>query len=96
MNFFKKIFNVKSKNDNSNDIIRITKDNISKWDNFEKLYINGEIKFDSKGRLRYLHGAPVGDLMLSRVNEDGTHIYREIATEWFDPESPKAKDFIWE
>lgn len=75
--------------------IRITKDNIEAWPKFKELYDVGKIKFDSKGRLRYLHGAPVGDLILSRVNKDGAHIYKESASEWFDPEGQKAKDFIW-
>lgn len=45
------------------DRIRITKDNIKNWPKFEALLNDGKIKFDSIGRLRYLHGAPVGDLI---------------------------------
>jgi hypothetical protein len=74
--------------------IRITKDNIEHWPKFKAMLDEGHIKFDSKGRLRYLHGAPVGDLMSTRISIHGT-IYQENAEEWFDPESQKAKDFIW-
>ncbi|UPT68966.1 MAG: hypothetical protein M0D57_10245 [Sphingobacteriales bacterium JAD_PAG50586_3] len=75
--------------------IRITKDNIDNWPKFKALYDTGKIKFDSKGRLRYLHGAPVGDLILIRVNKDGTPTYKEGGSECFDPGSQNAKDFIW-
>ena len=75
--------------------IRITIDNIDQWPSFKALLDDGKIKFDSKGRLRYLHGAPVGDLVQIRINKDGTRIYKESAAEWFDPESPKAKEFVW-
>ena len=75
--------------------IRITKDNINKWTKFETLLNDGKIKFDTTGRLRYLHGAPVGDLIQTRTDKNGHPIYQEIAEEWFDPESQKAKEFIW-
>ena len=75
--------------------IRITKKNVDNWPKFSKLLRDGKIKFDSRGRLRYLHGAPVGDLILVRVNKDGTAKYKESAMEWFDPESQMARDFIW-
>jgi len=75
--------------------IRITKDNIKNWPKFEELLIEGKIKFDSKGRLRYLHGAPVGDLIETRFDKNGVSIYKESAKEWFDPDSPKANSFIW-
>lgn len=75
--------------------VRLTKKNIENWPNFFKLFNEGKIQFDEKGRLRYLHGAPVGDLVLVRVNKDGTPKYKESAEEWFDPESEKAKTFKW-
>ncbi len=74
-------------------VIRLTTENLDNWPNFKKLFDNREVKFDSRGRLRYKHGAPVGDLMLTRVRKDGTAVYKESATEWFDPESQRAKDF---
>jgi len=76
--------------------IRITKDNIKNWPKFEALLNDGKIKFDSTGRLRYLHGAPIGDLIQTRTDKKGQPIFRENAEEWFDPESQKAKEFIWE
>ncbi|HLO91112.1 MAG TPA: hypothetical protein VK172_08110 [Lentimicrobium sp.] len=75
--------------------IRITKENIKDWPKFDDLLNDGKLKFDSKGRLRYLHGAPVGDLIQTRIDKNGNPIYKEIAEEWFDPDSPKANDFIW-
>jgi hypothetical protein len=75
--------------------IRITKDNIKNWPKFEVLLNDGKIKFDSIGRLRYLHGSAVGDLIQTRTDKKGNPIYQEITDEWFDPESPKAKEFIW-
>jgi len=94
--FFKKI--VQQNSSNSNEILQrisITHDNLRSCPKFDKLFKDGKAKFDTKGRLRYLHGAPVGDLILARVNKDGTPVYKESAEEWFDSESPKAKDFIW-
>jgi hypothetical protein len=75
--------------------IRITKENIKAFPKFESLLNAGEIKFDSTGRLRYLHGAPVGDLIQTRTDKNGQPIFQEIAEEWFDPESQKAKEFVW-
>ena len=75
--------------------LRLTSKNIKNWPSFEELITKGKIKFDKRGRLRYLHGAPVGDLILTRINKDGTPNYKESAEEWFDPESQKAKDFQW-
>lgn len=77
------------------DRIRITKDNIKNWPKFDALLNDGKVKFDSTGRLRYLHGAPVGDLIQTRTDKKKQPIFQEIAEEWFDPESPKAKDFMW-
>jgi hypothetical protein len=76
--------------------IRITKEYLHNWPKVAALVKNGGAKFDSVGRLRYLHGAPVGDMIFIRKNKDGTLIYQESAEEWFDPETQKAKDFIWE
>ena len=65
------------------------------WPSYQKLLEDGKIKFDSEGRLRYLHGAPVGDMLLAKVNEDGKSVYKESAEEWFDPDSPMAEKFRW-
>ena len=75
--------------------IRITRENLDNWPSFERLHNDGKVKFDNDGRLRYLHGAPVGDMLLARVNKDGRPIYRESAEEWFDPDSGKARSFEW-
>ena len=75
--------------------IRITKDNIKNFPKFEALYKDGKLKFDSNGRLRYLHGAPVGDLIQTRTDKNEQPIFQEIVEEWFDPESKKAKEFVW-
>lgn len=75
--------------------VRLTRQNIAHWPKFSKLLNEGKVKFDHYGRLRYAHGAPVGDLILVRVNKDGTLKYKESAEEWFDPQSPKAKGFNW-
>ncbi len=75
--------------------VKLSKENIIYFPKIESLLNNNKIKYDSVGRLRYLHGAPVGDMILIRINKDGTPIYKESAHEWFDPESPKAKEFVW-
>jgi len=75
--------------------IRITKDNISLFPKYEKLLHDNKIKFDSLGRLRYLHGAPIGDLIQIKIDQNRKPIFQEISDEWFDPESEKAKNFIW-
>lgn len=75
--------------------IRITLDNIADWKTYEKLLKDGKIKADKKGRLRYMHGAPVGDLVLKRLDKNNMPLYQESAEEWFDPESQKAMEFIW-
>ena len=75
--------------------IRLTKDNISLFPKYDKLLQNGKIKFDSLGRLRYLHGAPIGDLIQIKIDQNGIPIFQEISDEWFDPESEKAKNFVW-
>jgi len=75
--------------------IRLTKNNISKWPSFQKLLDDGKKVFDAHGILRYTHGAPVGELILTRIKKDGTPIYKESAEEWFDPDSKAAKEFKW-
>jgi len=93
MDFIKNLF--KSKETGPPQRIRLTAENIEQWPSFDKLLKEDKIRFDGTGRLRYKHGAPVGDLVLTRTKKDGTPIYKESATEWFDPESQKAKEFIW-
>lgn len=75
--------------------VRLTIDNLEIWPSFKRLHGEGKVLFDKKGRLRYLHGAPVGDLILIRINKDGKPIYKESAEEWFDPDSEIAKNFKW-
>ena len=77
------------------DRVRITRENLATWPSFRTLHEEGKVRFDSKGRLRYLHGAPVGDMLLTDVNEDGEATYNESAEEWFDPDSPMAESFEW-
>lgn len=76
--------------------IRIDKENLANWPSFQRLLKDGKVKFDSNGRLRYLHGAPVGDMLLARVDEDGSPVYRESAEEWFDADSDNARSFRWQ
>ena len=96
MDFLKKIFINESTNDSGPPKrIRLTADNVGLWPTFSKLLKENKIKFDNAGRLRYLHGAPVGDLVLTSTKKDGRPIYKESATEWFDPESQKAREFVW-
>jgi hypothetical protein len=95
MDFLKKILKQPVNKNNPAQRIRITPDNLLLWGNFEKLFKEGKIKVDSNGRLRYPHGAPVGEMILIRINKDGTSVYKESAEEWFDPGSQMAKDFVW-
>lgn len=96
MAFLKNIFGQKSNEDKDPlPRIRLNQENIIYFPKIETLLKNEKIKYDSLGRLRYLHGAPVGDMILIKVNKDGTPIYKESAEEWFDNESQKAKDFVW-
>ena len=76
--------------------IRITRENLGSWPSFEKLLAEEKVRFDSEGRLRYSHGAPVGDMILVRVSSEGETVYRESAENWFDPDSPMADSFEWE
>lgn len=95
MNFWKKIFGKENVTEQHSERIRITSENISKWPKIDKAFQSGHTKFDSQKRLRYLHGAPVGDLILVNITKTGEPIYKESAEEWFDPKSQKALDFIW-
>lgn len=95
--FLRKVFIRQKKDQNTYPPqIRLTPDNVKDWPKYFNLLKSGKIKFDSKGRLRYLHGAPVGDLQLVSNNEVGEPTYRESAEQWFDPESPTALVFCWE
>ncbi|MFN6943315.1 MAG: hypothetical protein ACK4ND_00095 [Cytophagaceae bacterium] len=58
--------------------IKITKDNIINWPKFEGLLNEGKVKFDSNGRLRYLHGAPVGDLFQTKTDKKGNLFIRKL------------------
>lgn len=95
MNFWKDLFNKKSIKTKFEERVRITPENISKWSKIYAVFQSGQSKFDSQNRLRYLHGAPVGDLILIKVEKNGKPIYKESTEEWFDPESQKAINFIW-
>jgi hypothetical protein len=75
--------------------VRLVQANLDNWPSFKKLHDDKKVVFDTEGRLRYPHGAPVGDLVLIRTNKDGTPKYKESAEEWFDPDSPKATKFKW-
>lgn len=95
MSFLKNIFGQSHKDKGPLPRIRLSPENISYFPKIEGLLKDKKIKYDSSGRLRYIHGAPVGDMILIRVNKDGKPIYKESAEEWFDSESQKAKDFVW-
>jgi len=95
MNFWKDLFNKKSIKNKLEERVRITPENISNWSKIDAAFKSGQTKFDSQKRLRYLHGAPVGDLILIKVAKNGEPIYKESVEEWFDPESQKAINFIW-
>jgi hypothetical protein len=75
--------------------IAITQGNLHDWPIFQKLYTEGKVVFDKAGRLRYSHGAPVGDMIFVNIGKDGQAIYKESGEEWFDPDSPVAKKFEW-
>jgi hypothetical protein len=59
--------------------IRLTVENINQWPKFEKLLNDNKIEFDNAGRLRYLHGAPVGDLILTKLNKNNKPILSGIS-----------------
>jgi hypothetical protein len=73
----------------------LTVSNVGEWPTFKKLLDKGKIVPDKKGRLRYLHGAPVGKMILVRIDREGTRRFVESAEEWFDPDSSKAREFVW-
>jgi hypothetical protein len=75
--------------------IILTVSNVDTFPSFKRLLDEGKVIADKTGRLRYPHGAPVGKLVLVRVNKDGTPKYRESADEWFDPGSKRAQEFEW-
>ncbi len=75
--------------------IVLTLANVAEWPHFKTLLDEGKIVADTKGRLRYPHGAPVGRMVLASTANDGTPHYKEAADEWFDPGSKKAKEFAW-
>jgi len=75
--------------------IILTESNIANWPKFKQLFDDGKIVPDKTGRLRYKHGAPVGRLILVRTLKDGTPRYQETADEWFDPDSQRAREFVW-
>lgn len=75
--------------------IILTESNVANWPKFKQLFDDGKIVPDKTGRLRYKHGAPVGKLILVRTLKDGTPHYQETADEWFDPDSQRARQFVW-
>jgi hypothetical protein len=75
--------------------VELNRENIHLWPAYQKLLDDGKVVFDRKGKLRYRHGAPVGAMVLVKTRKDGTPIYKESAMEWFDPESQRARDFVW-
>ena len=75
--------------------IELTLEILDKWPSYKKLLEEGKIVLDCKGKLRYPHGAPLGKLTLTKIRKDGTPVYQEFASEWFDPDSPKAQKFVW-
>ncbi|MBX3397235.1 MAG: hypothetical protein KF873_00725 [Gemmataceae bacterium] len=77
------------------DEIIITRSNLADWPSYLTLFEAGKIIADKTGRMRYPHGAPVGKMILMRIDKDGTPRYCESASEWFDPDSLRAKQFVW-
>ena len=73
----------------------LTLSNVGDWPAFKKLLNEEKLVPDKTGRLRYPHGAPVGKMILVRIHKDGTPRYKESAEEWFDPNSPRAREFVW-
>jgi hypothetical protein len=73
----------------------LSRENIHLWPAYQRLLDEGKVVFDRKGRLRYKHGAPVGRMILVKIQKDGTPVYKESAEEWFDPDSQAARDFVW-
>ena len=73
----------------------LTVSNVGEWPAFQRLLAEGKVVADRTGRLRYPHGAPVGRMVPVRAGADGAPRYREAADEWFDPDSPRARAFVW-
>jgi hypothetical protein len=73
----------------------LTVSNVAEWPAFQKLLDDGKVVADKRGRLRYPHGAPVGKMILVRIDKDGTPRYKESADEWFDRDSQRAREFVW-
>jgi hypothetical protein len=80
---------------NSPAEVTLTISNVAQWPKFKALLDAGKIVADKTGRLRYPHGAPVGRLILTGIAKDGTPRYQESAVEWFDPDSERAREFVW-
>ena len=59
--------------------IELSPENLHLWPSYQKLYDDGKIMADQKGTLRYPHGAPVGKLILIRINKAGEPVYKESA-----------------
>lgn len=77
------------------DEVVLTTANVDDWPAFKAMFDDGRIVADKCGRLRYPHGAPVGRMILKQISDDGSPQYWESADEWFDPESPRANEFVW-
>jgi len=75
--------------------IILTVANVGSFPKFKQLFDDGKVIADGTDRLRYRRGAPVGRLILVRLLKDGTPRYTESADEWFDPDSQRAKEFVW-
>lgn len=75
--------------------IILTIENVDEWRAFREMLDDGRVVADGTGRLRYPHGAPIGKMILVRINKDGSPRYQESAEDWFDPESSRAKAFVW-
>jgi hypothetical protein len=73
----------------------VTTSNVADWPKVKALYDQGKVVADNTGRLRYTHGAPVGAMVLVGTDRGQTPRYKESAEEWFDPDSPKARGFVW-
>jgi hypothetical protein len=94
MGIFNRMFRQEQQDGPPAEIV-VTPHNVAQWPKFKQLFDEGKIIADKRGRLRYSHGAPVGRLILTRILKDGTPRYQESAEEWFDPDSPRAREFVW-
>jgi hypothetical protein len=73
----------------------VTISNVADWPKVKALLDQRKVIADKTGRLRYPHGAPVGAMILVSANGDKLPRYKEAAEEWFDPDSQKAREFVW-